>query len=41
MKRLFAQWFPAIESQPAPCPPHTPGTSGEWIGKCTKCGAPC
>lgn len=20
---------------------HTGGTSGEWIGKCTKCGQPC
>lgn len=20
---------------------HTPGTSGEWKGRCTKCGQPC
>lgn len=20
---------------------HTPGTSGEWVGRCTKCGASC
>ena len=20
---------------------HTPGTSGEWVGRCTKCGQPC
>ena len=20
---------------------HTRGTSGEWIGRCTKCGNPC
>lgn len=21
--------------------PCTPGTSGEWAGRCTKCGSPC
>lgn len=31
----------AIERQPDPCPPHTPGSSGEWANRCTKCGAPC
>jgi hypothetical protein len=20
---------------------HTPGSSGEWVGRCTKCGQPC
>jgi hypothetical protein len=20
---------------------HTPGTSGEWVGRCTKCGQSC
>lgn len=20
---------------------HTPGSSGEWAGRCTKCGATC
>ena len=20
---------------------HTPGTSGQWVGRCTKCGTPC
>lgn len=31
----------SIERQPDPCPPHTPGTSGAWKGRCTKCGTPC
>jgi hypothetical protein len=21
--------------------PHTPGSSGEWVGRCTKCGQSC
>lgn len=21
--------------------PCTPGSSGEWVGKCTQCGQPC
>lgn len=21
--------------------PCTSGTSGEWVGRCTKCGSPC
>ena len=20
---------------------HTPGTSGQWLGRCTRCGQPC
>jgi len=30
-----------IESQPAPCPPHQPGSSGPWKNRCVKCGSPC
>lgn len=20
------------------CPPHVPGTSGQWVGRCVRCG---
>ena len=27
------------QRQPDPCPPHKWGTTGQWVNRCTKCGA--